>query len=260
MTKIISKNQQWFINNTIKEFRSQNSIKKHLKDTQDQLWRGIDVNELPDKIVKICEVQNKSDISDFYEFYENIFGNLLIVYLDDYGVIYNFSILDYIDHYNVIDSQNNPLIVDFFKKYIRNPSDISSISTVELDGCLLERISNKNDLKKLNEWAFNQRQCMMTPEYFFEEKYAYLIAIVGNFIISDKLKDFSWVVKKIKTEFFDDGRSNIEFVYNPYLFNASNNTTIDIIQAFREYLFYENGNFKNVFTNIYNNIEKYKVT
>ncbi len=100
----------------------------------------------------------------------------------------------------------------------------------------------------------------MLPEYFLEENYALLIIIMGEFIISSKLKDFIWNVKKIKTEFFDSGRSNIEFVYAPYLLNPNGNICIDIIQSFREYLFYEAGNFKNVFTNIYNNIEKYQIS
>lgn len=259
MTKIISKNQQWFLDNMIKEFRTKKYIKKYLIETESQLWKKIDVNQLPDKITKICEVQNKSDIDNFYEFYESSLNNLLIVHLDSYGVIYNFSISEYIKNYNIIDSQNNPLIVNYFKKYINKSSDISLLYDMALDRFSFERISKKNDLKKMNEWAFNQRQNMITPEYFFEENYALLIVIIGEFIISNKLEEFSWAIKKTRTEFFDDGRTNVEFVYNPYLFNCNKNIIIDIVQAFREYLFYERGNFKNVFTNIYNNIEKYKV-
>ncbi len=143
MTNIISKNQQWFLENTIKDFRTKKSIEKYLSENKTQVWKRIDVFSLPDKITKICEVQNKYDINDFYEFYENNFGNLLIIYLNDYGTIYNFSILDYIDNYNIVDSQNNPLIIDYFKYYINNPSDISLLYNIALDRFSLEKISKK---------------------------------------------------------------------------------------------------------------------
>lgn len=99
----------------------------------------------------------------------------------------------------------------------------------------------------------------MEPIYYQEKYYAYLILIVGEIIRRNKIFGLSWHTDELTLMCFDGYRYGLSCVIMPFLKNDIGEK-FDIVQAFREYLFYKLDNFKNVFTNIYNNIEKYKVS
>lgn len=257
MTKLINKNLAWYRAIHAKSFRSEKSALKYMSDTPEQNWQLIDSSLLPKKSQKVFG-RTLEEFYEFNKFYENDLGQHIRMRVSD-GDLFNISLLEFVEKRNVIDTEYSPILVNFFKSYANDSKSISKLfdtACAELD---FEKLSKKEDLKLVNKWVVQQMQTMMTPIYFKEKYYAYLIIIVGEILLKNKLKGWFWKVEytKVRLINFSDN-VDITHIYTPYLYSLEG-IKLDIHQACREYLFYEVGNVRNVFTNVYNNIEKYDV-
>ncbi|WP_019674077.1 hypothetical protein [Psychrobacter lutiphocae] len=259
MTKMINKNDEWYKSIHLKSFRSEKAVIKYMSETSQKNWRAVDVQSLPEKAHKIFGLTSE-EFCEFYDFYENDEEQYISIRNNMEGDLWDIGLLSFIEKMNIVDSEKTPLLVNFFKSYVNNPQKISGLFLVASDELGFENISKKTDLRKINQWVVFQIENRMNPLYFQEKYYAYLIIIVGELILKNKLKDFFWKIEYSKIHLINefDEDIKIKHIYNPYLCNKEG-VKLDIHQACREYLFYEKGNMRHVFTSIYNNIEKYDV-
>ena len=257
MTRLIGKNLEWYRSIHVKSFRSEKAAVKYMLETSEQNWKLIDSTLLPDKACKVFG----STLEIFYEFntfYENNLGQHLQLYVGG-GELFDITLPEFIEKSNIIDTEYSPILVNFFKSYVNDSKSISELFDTACTELGFEKLTKKEDLKLVNKWVVYQMETMMMPLYFEEKYYAYLIIIVGEILIKNKLKDWFWKVEYTKVRLINyDDDVDVKFLYAPYIVN-SKGVKLNLHQACREYLFYESGNVRNVFTNVYNNIEKYKV-
>lgn len=260
MTSFISKNDLWHKENLIKNFRTKKAAIAYMDDRKYENWSMVDYSILPNKVLGIFLCEEKVDVINVCRIYQNNLNQHIRINMDFDGCLYDCNINDYILNSNIVDSKNNSLIRCFFNNfnfvsYIENPYEIMYF----IQGIGINHNFNKGLLKKLNDWAVLEEKENMEPIYYQEKYYAYLILIVGETIRRNKILGLSWYTDELTLMCFDGYRYGLNCVLMPFLKNDLGEK-FDIVQAFREYLFYKRGNFKNVFTNIYNNIEKYKVS
>lgn len=218
MTKLIDKNLAWYRSVHVKSFRSEKSALKYMSDTSEQNWQLVDSKLLPDKVYKIFG----STLETFYEFctfYENNLGQHIRMHISD-GDLFNISLLEFIEKSNVIDTEYSPILINFFKSYTNDSEGISELFNTACTKLGFEKLSKKEDLKLVNKWVVQQMETMMTPIYFKEEYYAYLIIIVGEVLIKNKLKDWFWKVEYTQIDLINyDDDVDITHIHVPYLCN-----------------------------------------
>lgn len=257
MTRLIGKNLEWYRSIHVKSFRSEKAAVKYMLETSEQNWKLIDSTLLPDKAYKIFG-RTLEIFYEFNTFYENNLGQHIRMRVSD-DDLFDISLLEFIEKSNVIDTEYTPILVNFFKKYTDNSIGVKKLFGTAYTELGFGKLAKKEDLKLVNKWVIHQIETMMMPLYFEEKYYAYLIIIVGEILIKNKLKDWFWKVEYTKIDLINyDDDVDVKYIYAPYIIN-SEGVKLNLHQACREYLFYESGNVRNVFTNVYNNIEKYKV-
>lgn len=260
MTSFVSKNDLWHKENLIKNFRTKKSAIAYMDDRPYENWSMIDYSALPNKALGVFLCEEKMDIMDVCKIYQNNLNQHIRIHMDFDGCLYDCNINDYILNSNILDSENSSIIRCFFGhfNFVYDMENLDEIICF-IQGVDIGHNFNKDLLKKMNNWAVLEEKENMEPIYCQEKYYAYLILVVGETIRRNKILELSWHTDELSLMCFDGNRYGLNRVLMPFLKNDIGEK-FDIVQAFREYLFYKCGNFKNVFTNIYNNIEKYKVS
>jgi len=242
--KELTKEQKWCEEIILQSFRTERKMIEYMDSRPEEKWHK--VLKFSDRAVLVFgEVQIEDG-----ELFENNKGQFIN---PDCLYLYSISLEEYIQGYNLLDDDDHPILVDYFKKFCDSPNEIASLIPEAYAEIKIPEIVKKTDFKPLNEWAKKQIMDKFRPDFYNEKIYAYLIVIVGEFFRKTNLHDVRWEVLKKDIKHSYKYRP-VDHIYMPYLVDE-NDVFYDIVFSFRQNLFLSNG-ANHLISKVNNNIKE----
>lgn len=235
--------QKWFEEIILESFRSEKKMYEYMDSKPEEKWHKVE--KFSNRALLVygeCAIEDD-------DFFENSKGQ----YIDtEYKRLYNVTVEEFAEQFNLIDDDEHPILIDYFKPYENSPEKIAQLLPEAYKKLHIPNIASKSDLKLLNDWVKDQIMEKRTPDFYAEKIYAYLIIIIGELLRNTKLKGTRWKVVKRNIK-IPDQYTPVDCIYHPYLVNEEGEL-YDIVFSFRQNLFLSNG-ASFLISKVFNNIK-----
>lgn len=244
MKRQLTKYQEWRKSVVVRRFRSHGEMTQYIAGRPEEGWRAV-ANITPKTMLVFGEAALQEGL---------IFESNIGKFVDGETLsLIGSSVDDFVDNFNIPDIDGAPILVDYFKRYIANPDEISNFALIACQLLVLPIIRRESDIQIFDEWVRREMLERVKPAFYSEDVYAKLIVAVGEFFRMGRSENelTKWEVRRIRAAKKSEDFPEI-FIYVPFLIDA-NGVGYDLLHSFRQNLFLSDG-VKGRISRVYKNI------